>query len=228
MFWFSGVSAFCLLLTPVSTAQNEPAPAPIVITHATVINPSTSSVQANRTVVITGDRITSVSDAAKFQSPKNARVIDAAGQYLIPGLWDMHVHSAFGDWFPGGGDIILPLFIANGVTGVRDMGGNAPVLFEWRKQITDGKIVGPRMVISGPMLDGYLPNGKLRAVRSLPWTHSKPRAWTSSKSSLSFRTMPISPLQRKPTTRAYPLSAMYRTKFASRKLSKRGKRASST
>jgi len=170
MFWFSGVSAFCLLLTPVSTAQNKPAPAPIVIAHATVINPSTSSIQANRTVVITGDHITSVSDAAKFQSPKNARVIDAAGQYLIPGLWDMHVHSAFGDWFPGGRDIILPLFIANGVTGVRDMGGDAPVLFEWRKQITDGKIVGPRMVISGPMLDGYLANGKLRFPSSVAIT----------------------------------------------------------
>ena len=170
MLWFSGVSAFCLLLTPVSTAQNKPAPSPIVITHATVINPSTSSVQANRTVVITGDHITSVSDAAKFQSPKNARVIDAAGQYLIPGLWDMHVHSAFGDWFPGGRDIILPLFIANGVTGVRDMGGDAPVLLEWRKQITDGKIVGPRMVISGPMLDGYLPNGKLRFPSSVAIT----------------------------------------------------------
>jgi imidazolonepropionase-like amidohydrolase len=141
-----------------------------VIAHATVINPSTSSVQANRTVVITGDHIISVSDAAKFQSPKNARVIDAAGQYLIPGLWDMHVHSAFGDWFPGGRDIILPLFIANGVTGVRDMGGDAPVLFEWRKQITDGKIVGPRMVISGPMLDGYLPNGKLRFPSSVAIT----------------------------------------------------------
>jgi imidazolonepropionase-like amidohydrolase len=170
MSWFSGVSAFCLLLTPVSTAQNKPAPAPIVIAHATVINPGTSSVQANRTVVITGDHITSVSDGAKFQSPKNARVIDAAGQYLIPGLWDMHVHSAFGDWFPGGRDIILPLFIANGVTGVRDMGGDAPVLFEWRKEITDGKIVGPRMVISGPMLDGYLPNGKLRFPSSVAIT----------------------------------------------------------
>ncbi len=168
--WFSGVSAFCLLLTPVSTAQNKPAAAPIVIAHATVINPGTSSMQANRTVVITGDHITSVSDAAKFQPPKNARVIDATGQYLIPGLWDMHVHSAFGDWFPGGRDIILPLFIANGVTGVRDMGGDAPVLFEWRKEITDGKIVGPRTVISGPMLDGYLPNGKLRFPSSIAVT----------------------------------------------------------
>jgi hypothetical protein len=121
-------------------------------------------------VVIASDHITSVSDAAKFRLPKNARVIDATGQYLIPGLWDMHVHSAFGDWFPGGREIILPLFIANGVTGVRDMGGDIPVLMEWREDVADGKIIGPRMVISGPMLDGYLPNGKLRFPSSIAIT----------------------------------------------------------
>ena len=92
--------ASCLLLTSGSAAQHKPS-APIVVTHATVINPGTSSVHADQTVVITGDHITSVSDAAKFQALKNALVIDATGQYLIPGLWDMHVHSAFGDWFPG-------------------------------------------------------------------------------------------------------------------------------
>src|SRR5947208_12552092 len=170
MFWLSGVIAFCPVLTPLRTAHHKPAPALIVITHATLINPGTSSVQANRTIVITGDHITSVSDTAKCQSPKIARLIDATGQYLIPGLWDMHVHSAFGDWFPGGRDIILPLFIANGVTGVRDMGGDAPVLLEWRKEISAGQIVGPRMIISGPMLDGYLPNGKLRFPSSIAIT----------------------------------------------------------
>ena len=164
---FSILIAFCLLPSPVCTAQCNPAPSPTVITHATIVNPGTSSVHKNQTVVITGDRITSVSDADKFQLPKNARVIDASGQYLIPGLWDMHVHSAFGDWFPGGRDIILPLFIANGVTGVRDMGGDIPVLMEWRKEIASGQIVGPRMVISGPMLDAYLPNGKLRFPSSI-------------------------------------------------------------
>src|ERR1700723_12844 len=169
-FCLSVVIGSYLLLEPVSTAQNNPAPCPTVITHATVVNPGTSSVQRNKTVVITGDRITSVSDTEKFQLPKNARVIDATGQYLIPGLWDMHVHSAFGDWFPGGRDIILPLFIANGITGVRDMGGDVPVLMAWRKEIESGKIVGPRMVISGPMLDGYLPNGKLRFPSSIAVT----------------------------------------------------------
>jgi len=128
---------------------------PVAITHVTIINPGTSSVLANRTVVVNADRIVSVSDSsAKVPVPKNAHVIDGSGQYLIPGLWDMHVHSAFGDWFPGGRDIILPLFIANGVTGVRDMGGEAAVLMGWRKEIASGRIVGPRMVISGPMLDG--------------------------------------------------------------------------
>src|ERR1700746_3290021 len=169
-FWLSRAIASCLLLTPISVAQGQSPPVSIVIIHATVINPNTSSVLPNRTVVIASDHITSVSDAAKFHLPKNARVIDATGQYLVPGLWDMHVHSAFGDWFPGGRDIILPLFIANGVTGVRDMGGDAPVLLEWRKEIADGQIIGPRMIISGPMLDGYLPNGKLRFPSSIAIT----------------------------------------------------------
>jgi imidazolonepropionase-like amidohydrolase len=167
-FWLSAPLALCLLLTTVSTG--EPKSAPIVITHATIINPGTSSVQANRTVVITGDHITSISETEQFQPPKNARVIDATGQYLIPGLWDMHVHSAFGDWFPGGRDIILPLFIANGVLGARDMGGDTPILLKWRKEIADGRILGPRMVISGPMLDGYLPDGKLRFPSSIAIT----------------------------------------------------------
>jgi imidazolonepropionase-like amidohydrolase len=172
---FIGISiglliAVSALLTPEISAQPQPSPVQIAITHVTVINPGTSSVQPNRTVVITGDRITSVLDAAKFQASKETRVIDATGEYLIPGLWDMHVHSAFGDWFPGGRDIILPLFIANGVTGVRVMGGDAPVLLEWRKEIAAGYIIGPRMIISGPMLDGYLPNGKLRFPSSVPVT----------------------------------------------------------
>ena len=167
--WLSAMVTVCLLSARTSVAQNSPAPVSIVITHVTVINPGTSSVQANQTVVIAGDYIISVSDSTNVKI-SNARLIDATGQYLIPGLWDMHVHSAFGDWFPGGRDIILPLFIANGVTGVRDMGGDTLVLLEWRKEISSGQIIGPRMIISGPMLDGYLPNGKLRFPSSVAIT----------------------------------------------------------
>jgi imidazolonepropionase-like amidohydrolase len=156
---------FCLSLfaqTPESS---------VVIMHVTVINPGTSSVEPDRAVTIIGNEIASVSDAAHFRPSAQARVIDGMHQFLIPGLWDMHVHSAFGDWFPGGRDIILPLFVANGVTGVRDMGGDIPVLFAWRNDIASGKLIGPRMVVAGPMLDGYLPDGKnLRFPSTIPVT----------------------------------------------------------
>src|SRR5215469_5437248 len=160
---------FSLLAICWSLAQGGAQPT-IAITHVTVINPGTSSVERNRTVILAGDHIGSVSDLPPSALPKNVRVIEGTGLYLLPGLWDMHVHSAFGDWFPGGRDIILPLFIANGVTGVRDMGGDVPVLMKWRKEIARGQIIGPQMVISGPMLDGYLPDGKLRFPSSVPVT----------------------------------------------------------
>jgi imidazolonepropionase-like amidohydrolase len=159
-----------LSLASAALAQAAHQPRQIVIAHVTVINPGTAAVQPDSIVVINGDRITFVSHSAAVPLAKNTRVIDGRGQFLIPGLWDMHVHSAFGDWFPGGRDIILPLFIANGVTGVRDMGGDIPVLFAWRKQIAAGEIVGPHMVISGPMLDALLSEGKLRFPSSIAVT----------------------------------------------------------
>src|SRR6267143_5428266 len=151
-------------------AQTTLEPTQSVITDVTVINPRSDSVQPHSMVVINGNRITFVSRSAAVPLAKNTHVIDGRGQFLIPGLWDMHVHSAFGDWFPGGRDIILPLFIANGVTGVRDMGGDTSVLFAWRNEIADGKIIGPHMIISGPMLDALLPDGKLRFPSSIAVT----------------------------------------------------------
>lgn len=158
---------FFISFVAIPSAQGQSATASIVISHVTVINPGNSTVTPDTTVVVTGNRISDVSASTQAHPPKNAQVINAKGQYLIPGLWDMHVHSAFGDWFPGGRDVILPLFIANGVTGVRDMGGDLPVLLDWRKQVAAGKILGPRMVVSGPMLDAKLPNGKLRFPSSV-------------------------------------------------------------
>jgi imidazolonepropionase-like amidohydrolase len=155
-----------LLCTGRATAQG-----PLVILHATVIDPGAASVRPDQAVVVRGDHIVTVANAAGFALPDHARLVDATGQFLIPGLWDMHVHSAFGDWLPQGRDVTLPLYIANGVTGVRDMGGDIPVLFAWRREIAAGTLVGPRMVVAGPMLDGYLADGKsLRFPSSVPVT----------------------------------------------------------
>jgi imidazolonepropionase-like amidohydrolase len=77
--------------------------------------------------------------------------------FVMPGLWDMHVHLVFGNWFPGGRAISLPLFIANGVTGVRDMGSDLEEVQNWRREIAAGKLIGPRIYTPGPMLDGPKP-----------------------------------------------------------------------
>ncbi len=166
--YLSGLLLFCSLCFRACVAQ---AGDPLVFLHVTVINPGTSSVEPDQAVTIDGSRISAVSDAKNFHSQGHARILNGSGQFLIPGLWDMHVHMAFGDWLPGGREIILPLLVANGVTGIRDMGGDIPVLFAWRKQIASGELIGPRMVVSGPMLDGYLPDGKtFRFPSSIPVT----------------------------------------------------------
>ena len=126
----------------------------IVLTHVTVIDTTGGPAQPDMTVVIDGDRITRVDKKHHAKIPKTASEIDATGKYLIPGLWDMHVHTFFGNWIPGGREVTLPLFIANGITGVRDMGSELDLILAARKEIAEGKLVGPRMVVAGPMLDG--------------------------------------------------------------------------
>jgi len=69
----------------------------------------------------------------------------------------MHVHLVFGDWFPDAQDISLPLFVANGVTGVRDMGSELDIVQDWRNEIEAGRLIGPRIYTPGPMLDGPKP-----------------------------------------------------------------------
>ena len=143
-----------LLLTGLAFAAADPA---LVLNHVTIVDVGDGSLHRDMAIVISGDRVTSVAASGKEKIPKDARVVDGSGKYVIPGLWDMHVHTIFGDWLPKDENITLPLFVANGVTGVRDMGGDLEELKVWRAQIAAGKLLGPRMVISGPMLDGPVP-----------------------------------------------------------------------
>jgi imidazolonepropionase-like amidohydrolase len=143
---------FLLSVGAISLAQSFP---PLVIENVTVIDVTGAPVQTHRTVIVKDGHIEGIYEFKRTQ--KGALRINGTGKFLIPGLWDMHVHTVFGDWFPRGKEIALPLFIANGVTGVRDMGGELYVLQAWRKEIADGTLLGPRMIISGPMLDGPQP-----------------------------------------------------------------------
>jgi imidazolonepropionase-like amidohydrolase len=125
----------------------------LTITNATVIDVSNGALRRDQTIVVDGNRIVSV---GLPPSPAAARgqVVDARGMYVIPGLWDMHTHAYFG-WSRDFGDsYVLPLFIANGVTGIRDMGSDLDAVLRARKEVAAHRLVGPRMVVSGPMLDG--------------------------------------------------------------------------
>ena len=128
----------------------------IVVHGVTVINPGSQSVARNMDVEISGGKIVSLRPSGK-DLPKGDLVVDGAGKYLLPGLWDMHVHTQMGDWIPGGREVTLPLFVANGITGVRDMGSDLPTILNWKHEIEDGTLLGPRMVVAGPMLDGPIP-----------------------------------------------------------------------
>ncbi len=134
-------------------------PVSVVIIHdVTVIDVTGAPAQPHRTVIVREGRIEEIASSAMGMGGKLPGVhVDGSGKFMIPGLWDMHVHMVFGTWFPRGKEITLPVFVANGVTGVRDMGGELDVLRQWRKEIAAGTLIGPRMIISGPMLDGPQP-----------------------------------------------------------------------
>jgi imidazolonepropionase-like amidohydrolase len=130
-------------------------PSQLAITHVTVIDATGRAPQPDQTVLIDGGRITAVGSAAKIKVPKSARTIDASGKFLLPGFWDMHVHLAGVTADPSWGkQILLPLLIANGITGVRDMGGDLDALLSWQRDSESGALLAPHIVASGPFLVG--------------------------------------------------------------------------
>ena len=118
-----------------------------VITDVTVVDVGAGQSRPGRTVVIRGSRIESVAAAGESAPPRGGAVIDGTGKYLMPGLWDMHVHVA-------GDERALEAMLAFGITGVRDMGGDFTHLAEARRRIEQGQLDGPRLVLAGPILRG--------------------------------------------------------------------------
>jgi imidazolonepropionase-like amidohydrolase len=153
------LAALCFFLTsPASTcAQYWSLQDTFVLTDVNVVDVRTGAILPDQVVIVEKNRIRDIGPRKSTRYPRNASSASAHGGYLIPGLWDMHVHLVFGDWFPNAQDISLPLFIANGITGVRDMGSELAIVQKWRNQIEAGELAGPRIISSGPMLDGPKP-----------------------------------------------------------------------
>lgn len=116
-----------------------------MITQVGVVDPAAGAVALDMTVVIQDGRIVSV---GKSTAPPGAEIVDGRSRFLIPGLWDMHVHLSYAR------ASALPVFVANGVTGVRDIGSDLGEIDRWRVQIDSDTLVGPVIVRAGPMLNG--------------------------------------------------------------------------
>src|ERR1700730_16970002 len=147
------VGALWILLNAANAASPlNPASNPVYITHVTVIDTRTGKEARDRTVVISGDRIQAVTDSKGVKPPTGAKSVDATGKYVIPGLWDMHAHM-LDRW-----ELLGLLYLANGVTGVRDMGTTKPLeeITRVKKEAMNGTVLVPRFVAAGPLLDGWV------------------------------------------------------------------------
>ncbi len=115
----------------------------VALTHVTVVNPTSAAPERGMTVVVRGDYILTVGTDDRTKVPSGVLTIDGRGRFLMPGLWDSHVHLSY----PG--PCSLQRLIAGGVTSVRDLGGPPSENLEWRQQIEAGTIVGPHLYLAG-------------------------------------------------------------------------------
>lgn len=131
--------------TPDATAPRR---ASLAICGATLLDPGTGEVREDSSLLLDGDRIVAAGPVSEIAIPEGVEVIEAAGLYVIPGLWDLHTHlTMLGDNTP-------PLLVTQGVTGVRDLGGVPEAIEELRRRVATGELLGPTIVRAGPTLNG--------------------------------------------------------------------------
>jgi len=145
------LTALLALWAPPLSGQGAPS---VALTHVSVVEVGTGRLQSNQTVVINGGRIAAVGRTGSVPVPTGTMNVDATGKYLIPGLWDMHTHVVDPD-MPGGPEVSFPLLVANGITGIRDMGSSdLDSIIKLRGEVRAGTRLGPRILVAGKVLDG--------------------------------------------------------------------------
>jgi imidazolonepropionase-like amidohydrolase len=142
---FAAATALLAVLGLGSSSRSEPSG--IAITDVTVVDVVTGSAVSHQTVLIAGRTITAVGPSLTTRVPAGFREVKGAGKFLIPGLWDMHVHLSMI------GRSSLALFLANGITGVRDMGGDPDMVLALRDSVAAGTVVGPRIKAPGKIVE---------------------------------------------------------------------------
>ena len=166
--WTKALNCILVALPTIVFAQrsgHEPvlaAPKPSevqAITHVTVIDPGSGGTEhRDWTLILRGKTIVFCGKSGDAHIPSGATIHEETGRYVIPGLWDSHVHLSQAG--PGA----FPLFIENGVTGVRDMGSVLTEVRMWQAEKRAGALI-PRIITPGPKLDVVPPERKQQAIR---------------------------------------------------------------
>jgi imidazolonepropionase-like amidohydrolase len=140
-----------------TAAAISPAPSEVIaITGATILDMTARRPIVDGTVVVGGGRITAVGPSSRVAVPPGATIVNAAGKTVMPGLWDMHSHFEQVEWGP--------IYLAAGVTTIRDVGNELEFIVAARDAVAAGKGIGPRILLAG-IIDGPGPNG-LGAIRA--------------------------------------------------------------
>jgi hypothetical protein len=125
----------------------------LAVTNVTLIDGTGAGPSPSTTVIVNGGRITAIGPAGSVRVSRDAIVLDGTGRFLIPGLWDMHVHvGSYHD-----GVKLLSHLVGYGITGVRDMASPPDDILRLRRETADSTILGPQIVAAGPILQGPLP-----------------------------------------------------------------------
>jgi imidazolonepropionase-like amidohydrolase len=149
--------ALCFLQT--AYAQTPQQKYSFLITNANIVDVIDGKILKNKLLAISNDTIKDIADAKMVHKYQAEQYIDATGKFILPGLWDMHVHFRGGDTLIEANKALLPLYLVYGITTVRDAGGDiTPAIMQWREQIQAGTLAGPKIFTSGPKIDGPEPS----------------------------------------------------------------------
>ncbi|HEU4559501.1 MAG TPA: amidohydrolase family protein [Longimicrobium sp.] len=151
----------------------------LAITGATLIDGTGAAPVRDAVVVVRDGRIVAAGPRARVAVPAGARVLDARGKFVIPGLWDMHAHFAQVEWGP--------IYLAAGVTTVRDVGNELEFIRAARDAVRDGRGVGPRLVLAG-VVDG---DGPIAIGVQRIRTADEARAWVRRYHDAGFQQIKI-------------------------------------
>jgi len=136
-----------------NTELIKPEQVDLLVKNPAIIDARTGSRLQDHSIIVRKGKIEAILETSKIEIPQETKVINAEDKFVIPGLWDVHTHIQSQNEL----DLFFPLLIAHGVLGIRDMGGLLPSGFKEGAQRHEH---APKVIASGPWVDGPSPEGK--------------------------------------------------------------------